>query len=71
MVSWLMADKATILKAVIIVILYPANSLSIGTPTLMVEEVVGVIALPKGIAARPNKVKVVTEFTDTGLDRMV
>ena len=71
MVSRLMADKATILKAIVIVILYPANGLGIGTPTLMIEEIVGVIALPEGIAARPNKVKVVTEFTDTGLDRMV
>ena len=71
MVSRLMADKATILKAIVIVILYPANGLGISTPTLMIEEIVGVIALPKGIAARPNKVKVVTEFTDTGLDRMV
>ena len=66
-----MADKATILKAIVIVILYPANGLGIGTPTFLVEEVVGIIALPEGITARPNKVEIVTEFTDTGLDRMV
>ena len=71
MVSWLMADKATILKAIVIVILYPANGLGIGTPTLMVEKVVGVIALPEGITTRPNKVEIVAEFTDTGLNGVV
>lgn len=71
MVSRLMTNEATILKAIVIVILYPTNGLGIGTPTLLVEEVVGIIALPEGITTRPNKVEIVAEFTDTGLDRMV